>query len=92
MMSRSRSVRSSVSIATFARTVRSPRPSRRHPDAGRAVNEPGGRKVGAGNFFHQLRNGHLRDFQQQEQPLDDFAQIVRGNVGRIADGDPRPRR
>ena len=54
-----------------------------------AVNESGGRKIRAWDMFHQLPDGDIGIFNQLHQTIDDLAQIVRRNIGRHADGDPR---
>src|SRR5581483_712159 len=53
----------------------------------RAVDEAGGREIRAGDLLHQLRDRYVRVLQQQEEAVDDFGQVVRGNVRRVADRD-----
>ena len=57
------------------------------PDARPAVDDPAGREIGAGDEAHELLAGGLRAVDQHLQRLHHFAQVVRGDVGRHADGD-----
>ena len=56
-------------------------------DAGAADDEAAGREVRALNDLAQLVDGDLGVLKVRQARVDHFAQVVRGNVGRHADGD-----
>ena len=53
-----------------------------------AVNDSASGKVWRRNDFHQFINGRFRMFQQMQAGIDHFIQVVRGDVGCHAHGDP----
>src|SRR5438309_1601653 len=55
-------------------------------DAGPAVDRPAGREVGARDDLHQLRDADLGLIDETNQAVADFAQVVRRDFGRHADG------
>src|ERR671917_436854 len=54
-----------------------------------AVDESGSWKIRPGNMFHQLFDGDSRIVDHCDQPIDDFADIVRRNVGCHSNRDSR---
>ena len=54
-----------------------------------AVNESAGGKIRPRNMPHQLLDRNIGIFDQRDQAVDHFAQIMRRNIGRHADGDSR---
>ncbi len=58
-------------------------------DAGNAVDQTGGRKVRRRHDLDQFLDVDGRVFQHGHAGIDHFAEVVRWNVGRHADGDTR---
>ena len=56
-------------------------------DARAPQNNAAGGKIRALDDVHHIRHVHVRPVDQGERGIDDFAQIVRRDVGRHADGD-----
>jgi hypothetical protein len=56
-------------------------------DALAAENDAAGRKIRSRNDVDEFVDGERRIFDQRDAGVDDFAEIVRRNVGRHADGD-----
>ena len=56
-------------------------------DAGPAQHNAAGRKIRPGNMLKHFRELNLGLFDQRQTAVDDFAEIMRGNVRRHADGD-----
>ena len=52
-----------------------------------AVNDAARREVRTGDELHQIGDGCGRMIQKMESSVDDFAEVVRRNVGRHADAD-----
>jgi hypothetical protein len=56
-------------------------------DALTTANHAAGRKIRAGDDFHELFDGDLRLVNEADQGIADLAEIVRWNTGSHADGD-----
>ena len=56
-------------------------------NSARAVDIAGGREIGPRNTLHQLFDLDVRLIDHQDAGIDDFAQIMRRDIGRHADGD-----
>ena len=56
-------------------------------DAGCAVDDAGGRKIGARNVVHQVVDAERRVVDQRDTGIDHFAEIMRRDIGRHADRD-----
>src|SRR5690606_34733226 len=56
-------------------------------DACTAVDDTGRREIGPGDVFHQLIEGDIRVGNHRQTTIDDFGQVVRGNVGGHAHGN-----
>ena len=52
-----------------------------------AVDDAGGREIRARHVLHELRQRDVRIVDHREAGVDDFAQVVRRDVGRHAHGD-----
>ena len=59
------------------------------PDTGASLNEAARRKVRTLDVLHQTFNGDVRIVNLSANPIDGLAKIVRWDVGRHADGNPR---
>ena len=57
------------------------------PDAAAAKNKAAGRKVRSLDILHQLRHGNIRIRHYLQNGINDFAEIVRRNIGRHTDGN-----
>ena len=55
----------------------------------RAIDDAGGREIGARNVLHQAGERQRRIVQQRDAAVDDFSEIVRRDVGRHAHRDAR---
>src|SRR5690606_32576975 len=56
-------------------------------DTGTAIDDAGGGEIRALDVVHQFINGQLAVLDQRQAAIDDFAQVVRRNIGGHADGD-----
>ena len=52
-----------------------------------ADDNPARGKIGPGDDFHQFVDRHVRVIEHRATRIDDFAEVVRRNIGCHADGD-----
>ena len=65
----------------LSRTVRLADPASAHDNATRG-------EVGRGDVIHQFFHGNFGVVDHRDRPVDDLRKVVRGDIGRHADGNP----